>query len=139
MLQIKAGGNNRLHHALFDVFRLIKEIDMANATPLQKAMDKMTGNDTATIEEQIAKLTADIAALTRTVAEYGSGKLETAAAEALTLKDNVAEKSAAAAQAAKDTLITAEGDLEEKIRTHPLAAVGIAAGLGFLFAVLSKR
>ena len=112
---------------------------MATATPLQKAMDKMTANDTASIEDQIAKLSADIAALTRTVADYGSGKLEEAAAEARNLKDNVAEKSVAAAQVAKDTLLTAEGDLEDKIRAHPLAAIGIAAGIGFLAAIMSKR
>ena len=42
-------------------------------------------------------------------------------------------------EAAREQAISLEKDLERKIRTNPLQAVAMAAGVGFLIAMLARR
>lgn len=122
---------------------------MAMANPL-KSNDK--GSDVALgdIEAQLAQLTADLGKLSRTVAGLGAGGAAAAgdqaaqlkqqiAAHARSLGEAVAARSEAAGSAAREGLLSAEGRVEERVRAHPLAALGIAAGLGFVAALLAKR
>jgi ElaB/YqjD/DUF883 family membrane-anchored ribosome-binding protein len=111
------------------------------ATPTSKTQDA-DNNDYASatdIEKQLQKLSSDIAALTKIVASFGTGKLDEASQQAKTIADDISQRSAAAATDIKDRLATAESDLENQIRRYPLASVGIAAGLGFVVALLSRR
>lgn len=112
---------------------------MATATSILKDAGKEARANADNLEARVEQLTAQLAELARSVSNHGSGTLETLASEARRVKDDVADRSVAIASAAKDTVIAAEGDLEQRIREHPLTAIGIAAGIGFLAAILTKR
>lgn len=101
---------------------------MATAEPIQKNNGKGATATAADVEEQFERLRADIAALSQTLSDFGSGKLE-----------EIADRSAGLANDAKARLKTAEGDLEDRIRANPITSVGIAAGVGFLVALLTRR
>lgn len=133
---------------------------MASLNPM-KSNGKSHGPDIADVEAQLAKLSGDIAALTKTVAAYGGAKASEAGEQARSMTGTVAdqaramtdtlaeqarsmgaalaERSSTAAGVARERLVTAEGRVEDGIRANPLAAVGVAAGVGFLAALLAKR
>lgn len=100
---------------------------MATAESVQNN-EKGTSATAADVEEQFEKLRRDIAALTRTLGEFGSRKV-----------DEAADRTAALAADARNRLKSVEGDFEDRIRANPLAAVGIAAGVGFLVALIARR
>ncbi|MCD2177955.1 DUF883 family protein [Rhizobium sp. C1] len=112
---------------------------MATATSILKDASKEARANADDLEARVEQLTAQLAELAKSVAGYGNGTLDTLAQEARRMKDDVADRSVAIASAAKDTVLAAEGDLEQRIRERPLTAIGIAAGLGFLAALLTKR
>ncbi|MBB4952228.1 ElaB/YqjD/DUF883 family membrane-anchored ribosome-binding protein [Agrobacterium vitis] len=112
---------------------------MAATTPLAKDADKNDYASSADVEKQLEKLSADIAALTKVIASFGTGKLDEAQQQAKSVAEDISQRSSAAATDIKDRLLAAESDLEGQIRRYPLAAVGIAAGFGFIAALLSSR
>ncbi|AYD02370.1 DUF883 family protein [Neorhizobium sp. NCHU2750] len=94
---------------------------------------------TKDIELQLEQLREDIASLAKTVAAVGNekasevkGKAKRAAAEATDASYQIAE-------AAKNQAISLEQDLERQIRANPIQSVAIAAGLGFVLALLTRR
>lgn len=91
------------------------------------------------IEEQLAKLSEDMKALTGIVADFSSGKVSEAKAQAADISDNVKSRSISTFNKASKRVSAAESDFEDQIRDNPLAAVGIAAGVGFLLAMVTKR
>jgi len=42
-------------------------------------------------------------------------------------------------EAAREQAMSYERDLERQIRTNPIQSVAIAAGVGFLFALMTRR
>ncbi|MDU9005193.1 glycine zipper domain-containing protein [Sedimentitalea todarodis] len=91
------------------------------------------------VSKQMAVLRDDIATLTETVAELGKAQgavLKSAAAEKA---ENLADSGAAAAGALKARAEKTYADTEGAVRANPGAAIGIAAGIGFLFGTLSAR
>lgn len=112
---------------------------MAATAPLVKDTDTNDYASSTDVENQLEKLSAEIAALTKIVASFGTGKLDEAQQQAKSVADEISQRSAAAAADIKDRFMAAESDLEGQIRKYPLAAVGIAAGIGFIAALLSSR
>ncbi|HZG29631.1 Membrane-anchored ribosome-binding protein, inhibits growth in stationary phase, ElaB/YqjD/DUF883 family [Ensifer adhaerens] len=112
---------------------------MATATSILKDASKEARANAGDLEARVEQLTIQLSELAKSVSGYGGNTLDTLTQEARRMKDDVADRSVAIASAAKDTVIAAEGDLEQRIREHPLTAIGIAAGLGFLAAILTKR
>ena len=110
-----------------------------NAAQLIKNDGKTGYAGVEDIEKQLEKLSADVASLTSTLASYGNGKAGEVTDNAKRLAESLTERSAVAVSEAKGRLVSAEGDLEDQIRRYPLAALGIAAGAGFLAALLSRR
>jgi ElaB/YqjD/DUF883 family membrane-anchored ribosome-binding protein len=91
------------------------------------------------LEADIRQLKADIEKLTTQLAatgQHGFGTAKRAAAEGV-------EQLRAQGEAAFDSLRGNARDLEEQVlanvREKPLTSLAIAAGVGFLFAVLSRR
>lgn len=91
------------------------------------------------VAKQMAVLREDISALTATVAEYGK-------AQGALLKSTAADKAAglansgvAAADAVKAQAGKSYSDAEDAVRANPGAAIGIAAGIGFLVGMISAR
>ncbi|ATN35667.1 hypothetical protein ACO34A_17825 [Rhizobium sp. ACO-34A] len=100
------------------------------------------GNGDATVEDvqaELEKLRNDIAALTQTLASFGNGKLKEAGDRASQLGADVAEASAQYVDTARTGLAAAEQDLEAHIRSRPFQSVAVAAGIGFVAALLTRR
>lgn len=112
---------------------------MANATPILKETTKEMRANATDLESRVEKLSAQIADLTQAMAGYSGGTLEALTNDARRVKDDVTERSLAMASVAKDKLVSAESDVEQRIRENPMMAIGIAAGIGFLAAMLTKR
>lgn len=66
---------------------------------------------------QIDAIRADVQSLTGTVSRIAKGQVNRA----------------------QDRALEAAGEAEDAIKRNPLAAVGIAVGLGFLFGVFTRR
>lgn len=88
---------------------------------------------------QMMVLREDIAQLTATVAEYGKAQgLQLKSAASQTAAD-LAQSGTETAAAVKQKAQVAYSDAENTVRENPAAAVGIAAGLGFLVGMLATR
>jgi ElaB/YqjD/DUF883 family membrane-anchored ribosome-binding protein len=96
-----------------------KEILMSSIPPseMRASATKRTGANNPEVSDQIDAIRADIEALTATVARVANQQMSRA-------QDKMAE--------------TAR-DAEDAVRRNPVAAVAIAAGLGFLFGVFTRR
>jgi ElaB/YqjD/DUF883 family membrane-anchored ribosome-binding protein len=112
---------------------------MATPAQLLKNGSKSEYAGSEDIEKQLEKLSADVANLTKALASFGNGKIDEATSQAKSMAADLSERSALAAADVKGRLVSAESDLEDQIRRYPLAALGIAAGAGFLAAILSRR
>lgn len=98
-----------------------------------------TEKDVWELEADIKQLRADIEKLTKQLAatgQHGYGTAKRAAAEGV-------EQLRAQGEAAFDNLRSNARDLEDQVianvREKPVTSLAIAAGVGFLFAVLSRR
>lgn len=81
---------------------------------------------------QIAILKDDIAALTGTISEYGKAKTRDAKNQAKSAAQEYAD-------AGMEKAAAAQHNAEDFIRTQPAAAMGIAAGVGFLVGLITAR
>jgi ElaB/YqjD/DUF883 family membrane-anchored ribosome-binding protein len=115
------------------------------ATPAGKAGNEMPakpGNDTtsnAALEADIRQLKADLRKLTEQLAatrDHGYGAAKRAAAEGV-------EQLRAQGEAAMDSLRGSANDIEAQlvasVREKPITSLAMAAGAGFLFALLTRR
>ncbi|SMD01523.1 DUF883 family protein [Rhizobium sp. RU36D] len=93
----------------------------------------------ADVQQQLEKLSQDISELTKIVAAFGNAKVKEAGDRATMVGADVAERSAQAIEATRSSLASMEQDLEAQIRSRPLQAIGIAAGIGFIAALLTRR
>lgn len=98
--------------------------------------DRVTSSD---LEDDIRQLKADIEKLTKQLAEtgeHGYGAARRAASEGV-------EQLRAQGQAALGSLKGGAEDIEARLVAHvrekPVTSLAIAAGVGYLFALLSRR
>jgi ElaB/YqjD/DUF883 family membrane-anchored ribosome-binding protein len=102
-------------------------------------IDKENDMQASDIEIQMQKLRSDIAALAKTVAAVGADAAGAYRAKA----GNVASDAIEASQGVLDSVRTdfeiLEKDVVARIRTRPLQALAIAAGVGFILALASRR
>ena len=98
-----------------------------------------TEKDVSELEADIRQLRTDIEKLTKQLAatgQHGYGTAKRAAAEGV-------EQLRVQGEAAFDSLRSNARDLEDQVianvREKPVTSLAIAAGVGFLFAVLSRR
>lgn len=91
------------------------------------------------LQQQLEQIRKDVAALAETIASLAAGKAEDVKAQAYKAGNDAAEASAQVLDAARDHVCAVQSDLEERIRAKPLKALGIAAGLGFVLALLTRR
>jgi ElaB/YqjD/DUF883 family membrane-anchored ribosome-binding protein len=103
-----------------------------------------TGNATSSastkdIEVQLQQLREDISSLAKTVAAVGNEKATEVKGKAKRAAADATDASYQMVEAAKGQALSLERDLERQIRANPIQSVAIAAGVGFLFALLSRR
>lgn len=95
--------------------------------------------DPTDLEIEIARLREDVARLSEQLARTGEHTLSAARRAA----NEGAEQLRVKGEAAVDALKSNAGDLERQVtdavREKPLTSLAIAAGIGFFFALLSRR
>lgn len=84
-----------------------------------------TGGD---VQADLEALRRDLASLSQTVASFGSSKIRQAGATSQQYVDS-----------ARDTIMNAEEDIEAYVRAKPLQSLAMAAGVGYVLALLSRR
>lgn len=91
------------------------------------------------LEAEIARLREDVARLTEQLGRTGEHTLAAARRAA----SDGAEQLRAKGEAAVETLRSKSDDLEQqvsdRVREKPITSLAIAAGIGFFFALLSRR
>ena len=91
------------------------------------------------VSKQMSVLREDVSNLTELVAEYGRAQGQYAKQEAANTASAIAEAGKDAAQTAQTKAQDTFHNAEEAVRQNPTAAVGIAAGLGFLVGLIAAR
>lgn len=109
---------------------------MAAASKSTSARSDASAED---IEARIANLKAEMAGLGAALSGLGAAKLQGAKSEADARLAEVAKTGEAALDDLRKTLATYERDLSRTVRERPLPALAMAAGLGFLLALIFRR
>ncbi|MTI45245.1 ElaB/YqjD/DUF883 family membrane-anchored ribosome-binding protein [Roseibium hamelinense] len=91
------------------------------------------------IEANIRRIREDIAALAGTLKRYGAGKSDEYRARAAAAGDELHQKADEALSSLNEELGELEKELAVRVRRNPLQALGVAAGIGFLVALLVNR
>ena len=99
--------------------------------------------DDAELESRFEQAKSEFYKIAANLSEMGSSKAreytEMASNVAANLKDDVTSVSGDALDNFMDQIATLERDVAKRIREKPLQALAIAGGIGFLFALLSRR
>ncbi len=108
------------------------------------AATKSRGNgsdvpSTEDVEKQFEQLRNDIAALTDTVQRMGVGKVHEAQHAATEAGHDLTEAYEGALKNLQAEFDALEGNVTRQVRSNPLQALGIAAGVGILLAVLTRK
>jgi ElaB/YqjD/DUF883 family membrane-anchored ribosome-binding protein len=88
--------------------------------------------DFGDVGAQIDRLRKDITELTKTIADLGASKTSE-------VEHGLVQASREAMQIAKHEVSSMDADLKARIRDNPVQSIGIAAGIGFLVAMLARR
>ncbi|MBZ9767488.1 hypothetical protein LB526_12035 [Mesorhizobium sp. CA6] len=106
------------------------------ATAAGKSADEATAAD---LEADIEQLKADIQRLTEqlaTTGQHGYGAARRAAADGV---EQLRAQGEAAFESMRGSAEDIEAQLIAKVREKPVTSLAIAAGVGYLFALLSRR
>lgn len=99
-----------------------------NATPAEKDL-----------QAQVEQLRKELSQLTATLGEVGSEKLNQAKGKAEQLYASAKENSQEAVSQAKEKFNDMEHQLGECVRNKPATSLAVAAGIGFVLAMLVRR
>jgi ElaB/YqjD/DUF883 family membrane-anchored ribosome-binding protein len=106
------------------------------ASTLQK-LNK--SSDTADVSEQIATLRRDISALTQTISDLTKSKGDEAVSTAKSKLSDVRDQAVEASETPRLMAMELQDKTDAFIKKQPAAALGIAAGVGFLAGFLGSR
>jgi ElaB/YqjD/DUF883 family membrane-anchored ribosome-binding protein len=93
-------------------------------------------NDIAALTEQITDVLNSFSGAARRQAQHGYQRARAGAEDTL---DDMSERGSAMMDAAQDAAASLEETLEDAITQRPLAAMGLALGVGFLVGVAWRR
>lgn len=91
------------------------------------------------MQQRIDDLKAEIASISRTLQAMGGQKVEDYKETVEKLAADAVHASLNAFDTARAEAMSLEQSFERHVRDNPLRAIGIAAGVGFLFALLTRR
>ena len=109
--------------------------DKATYERLQKDVEAVK-NDISALTEQLSDA---LNAFTRSTQKQARRNFKTARSGVDSFVDDATKKGTAAFEAAQDAAASLEDTIEDAIVPRPLAAVGLAIGLGFLIGVTWRR
>jgi ElaB/YqjD/DUF883 family membrane-anchored ribosome-binding protein len=104
-----------------------------------KPTDKDGSRTPEDLAAEIERLKADITRLTEQLRQTGQHSFDTARRAAAEGVDQLWAQGEAAYEGLKANASDLERDLTDTVREKPLTALAIAAGVGFLFALLTRR
>lgn len=110
-------------------------MDTANIDRLEKDVSAVKG-DISALARQITDVMNSLAGTARREAHRGYRQARATAEDAVS---DLSERGSAMMDAAQDAARTIEETLEDAIAERPLAAMGIALGIGFLIGVTWRR
>lgn len=111
---------------------------MATAPAGKGNKDDATTDPTA-LELEIARLREDVARLSEQLARTGEHTVSAARRAANEGAEQLRVKGEAAVDALKSNASDMERQVTDAVREKPLTSLAIAAGVGFFFALLSRR
>jgi len=91
------------------------------------------------MRQRIDDLKQEIASITKTLSALGGQKVDDYRDTVERLTSDAVAASLKAFDSARSEAVSLEEGFERQVREHPLRAIGIAAGIGFLFALMSRR
>jgi len=109
------------------------------ATMSKILSDKDSAPSMEELEQQITDLRREISALTKNIAAFGSAKVDDYRTDIESLAADAVSASLNALNKAKDEAVSLEESFEAQVRARPLQSIGIALGVGFLAALLTRR
>jgi ElaB/YqjD/DUF883 family membrane-anchored ribosome-binding protein len=109
---------------------------MATAKTATAANDAVSARE---IEADIERIRGDIASLAGSLKKYGAGKSDEYKSRATAAGQDLTKMSQDALNELMGELKGYERAFSSEVRRHPLQALGIAAGVGFLVAALVRR
>lgn len=109
------------------------------ATATKKANGRNNDASPEDIADQLAVLREDLSVLTKTIADLGQDAGDDALAALKSKAGDVRDKASQSADAARAQTAQLQAQANDFIRDQPAAALGIAAGLGFLVGLLGAR
>jgi ElaB/YqjD/DUF883 family membrane-anchored ribosome-binding protein len=111
---------------------------------LHSVRSRRNGSDTlhdieSTIEEQIASLRDEIAALTRVAGKGSRRQGEKIRDQASAGYDELLGRSEDLLRELQDGYLRGANEVRDTVRRHPIATVGAAAAFGLVLALLARR
>ncbi|MBX3532222.1 MAG: DUF883 family protein [Rhizobiaceae bacterium] len=97
------------------------------------------GPASGSIEADVAELRAEIAALTRQLAALGEKSVNTAKRAAAEGVEQLRSQGEAKLGELRASASDFEARVTETVREKPVTSLAIAAGIGFLFALIARR
>ncbi len=91
------------------------------------------------LSKQLDQLRADLGELTKTVGTYSKEQGQAAGNRARTEAERIRARGEATAQDVQRQVEELTETAGDRVREQPLMAVGLAAGVGFLVGMLSRR
>jgi ElaB/YqjD/DUF883 family membrane-anchored ribosome-binding protein len=114
----------------------------ANNTPSRsraRSSRASSRNREAQLEEQVSQLQTDLKAIGETLTRLTGEKVEEAKSVARTEARHLQKQAQHVIEDVQEQAGEIEDQLKRSIREKPLTAVAAAAGIGFLFALLTRR
>ncbi|WP_321500036.1 DUF883 C-terminal domain-containing protein [Breoghania sp.] len=113
---------------------------MATAAKTSDSANGATkGASISDIEAELARLREDISGLAGTLQSYGAAKGSEIKGKAAKTGSDVTAASQDALELVRNEFLDLERQIRGRVRRHPLQALGIAAGVGFLAALMARR
>jgi ElaB/YqjD/DUF883 family membrane-anchored ribosome-binding protein len=129
MAQVPSASKNKAENMANDTASALGAGSSASGTSsTMGASSTDSGATTGDVQADLEALRRDIASLTQTVASFGSGKIRQASETSQQYMDS-----------ARERFMNAEEDIEAYVRAKPLQSLAMAAGIGYVLALLSRR
>lgn len=109
---------------------------MANAT--NRGSDEQMQAENVRLQNEIDELKTELSRLSQTIGTIANRRYEDLRGRASAYADDFARQGAALRDQAYERAGAMEAEVERSIRERPLAAVAIAAGVGYLVGLISR-
>ena len=104
-----------------------------------KIQQSLENGDAADVAAQLAQLREDLANLAKSVKALGVGASHELKAQAARVADDALTASGEMADSVRSEISTLNDNLTDHVQKNPLQSLGIAVGVGFVLALLSRR